>query len=300
MSHSRRPEAISQDADQSADRSVRPVAPIRLGPQCLVRAETWPPVKVSGRPPDFEQEQIAASLGARLRELRAEHKLGLRQLERRSGVTRSTISRLEHGTRRPRASVLGWLAWGFDPDRVDIIKADLAAAAGASLIAESRWSERTHARRAYRALLRGDLVLPVWLVADRALAVFGGIAPDDEHRAALRSLQERARVGEILQPEGARRSPEALYLGDELVGASLRELALIGRGQLTARQRTATLEANRRRHELRVSLGLSSPMGRTVRSARMLRRIPPDERALVEAALMSRRLASRAGRGGTA
>ena len=50
---------------------------------------------------------------ARLRELRAEYKLSIRDLERRSGVSRSTISLLEHGLRRPRESTLGWLAVGL-------------------------------------------------------------------------------------------------------------------------------------------------------------------------------------------
>ncbi|MGI8452131.1 MAG: helix-turn-helix domain-containing protein [Streptosporangiaceae bacterium] len=278
-------------------RSCEQAAPVRFGPQAMVRSQTLSPA--IGRPPDFEQAEIAAMLGARLRELRAEYGLGLRQLERRSGVNRATISRLEHGLRRPRASVLGWIAWGFDPDQVDVIKAGLSAAAGASLIIESRWSERAHARRAYRALLSGDLALPPWLVADQAVAVFGPITREEETRAALRTLQERARSGGVPWPEGAAHSGEALHLGNELAGASWRELALIGQGQMRARSRAFTLEANRRRHDLRVSLGLAGPLAQSVRSSRILRQIPPEERPLIEAALMARRAAYTEQDGGT-
>jgi len=77
--------------------------------------------------------------------------MSLREIEGRSGVTRSTISRIERGLRRPRCSVLGWLAWGLDAENVTPLTRQLAEAAGDSLIAESRWSQRTHARHAERA-----------------------------------------------------------------------------------------------------------------------------------------------------
>ncbi len=104
--------------------------------QFLVRESTLRPV--DGRPDPLEQQQIAEGIGAMIRQLRHERHMGIRDLEKRSGVSRSTISRLEAGLRRPRRSTLGWLAWGLDYEHVTEIKAHLVAAAAHSLIAESR------------------------------------------------------------------------------------------------------------------------------------------------------------------
>jgi len=109
---------------------------------------------VTGRPEAAEQALIAGGVGALLEQLRAERHMSLRDLEGRSGAARSTISRVERGLRRPRRSMLGWLAWGLDAENVVPLTAQLAAAAGDSMIAESRWSERMHARRTVDALYR--------------------------------------------------------------------------------------------------------------------------------------------------
>jgi len=131
------------------DRSNDPGKP---GPQFLVRAQSMRPV--TGRPEAAEQALIAGGVGALLEQLRAERHMSLRDLEGRSGAARSTISRVERGLRRPRRSMLGWLAWGLDAENVVPLTAQLAAAAGDSMIAESRWSERMHARRTVDALYR--------------------------------------------------------------------------------------------------------------------------------------------------
>jgi transcriptional regulator with XRE-family HTH domain len=57
-------------------------------------------------------------------------------LEGRSGVARSTISRVERGLRRPRRSMLDRLDWGLDAENVVPLAVQLAAATGDSLIAE--------------------------------------------------------------------------------------------------------------------------------------------------------------------
>ena len=252
---SRRPEAVRPDTGRSADRSVSVAPPIRIGPQAMVRCIDGAPV--SGRPPDSERDAIAAGLGKRLRGLRKEHKLGLRDLERRSGVNRSTISRLERGLRRPRPSVLGWLAWGFDPDRVQVLKDELCAAAGPSLILESRWSERMHARRAYRSLLDGGLLLPAWLTAPHAVAIFSGMPLDEEDMARARQAQTAAREGRFPWPGGASGSIEAFYLRDEMMSAPLRELQQVGRAQLAEIQARTARDKHRRQRELRAQLGLT-------------------------------------------
>ena len=140
----------SADTHEARERS-RNVAQPKPGPQFMVRLQTGE--KISGRPDQEEQQRLAETIGARLRELRLDYGLSVRDLERRSGVNRSTISRLERGLRRPRMSVLGWLAWGLTaPDNAEPVKQDLISVAGDLVIAESRWSERSHARRAWRQL----------------------------------------------------------------------------------------------------------------------------------------------------
>ena len=234
--------------------AVSPVARPKLGPQCKVRA-AGPLVRATGRPDDFEREQIAATVGARLRELRAQFSLSLRDVERRSGVNRSTISRVERGLRRPRASMLGWLAWGIaGPDGAGPVKAELCEAAGISLICESRWSERSHDRHAWRALLAGGLPLAPWLAQPWMADVFGAVMPnrlDD-----LRRVQEAARRGEGLPwPEHV--SAEALWVADMLDGASRHELAAIGRGVVSQDKATAARARRKRAIELRAELGLT-------------------------------------------
>ncbi len=108
---------------------------------------------VTGRPDVVEQDQIASGVGALLKSLRAAQGMSLRDLEKRSGIARSTISRLERGLRRPRCATLGWLAWGLAPDDPAAVEEQLAQAAADSLIAESRWSQRSRNRHAERALL---------------------------------------------------------------------------------------------------------------------------------------------------
>lgn len=53
------------------------------------------------------------TLAARVRKLRLERALTLRELEERSGVSRSMLSKIERGTASPTATVLGRLAEGL-------------------------------------------------------------------------------------------------------------------------------------------------------------------------------------------
>jgi transcriptional regulator with XRE-family HTH domain len=214
------------------DRSNRPVgnvadvaaATLRPGVQCMIRAATGEPV--TGRPDPIEQQQIADGVGALLRELRLERQMGIRDLEGRSGVHRSTISRIEHGLRRPRRSVLGWLAWGLDAENVAFVKARLVEAAGGSLVAESRWSERSHARNAERQLARGTMPVPLVLLAARAVAAFGQLTPDNIGQ--LREAEEIARRGGAPWPPGMEGSPEALIVAGIIMDTVPSRLAVIG------------------------------------------------------------------------
>lgn len=65
-----------------------------------------------------------ARLGALVRLLRAERDMGVSELARRSMCARSTVQRLEAGKLRPRPSLLGYVAWGLDPDHSKLIRED--------------------------------------------------------------------------------------------------------------------------------------------------------------------------------
>jgi hypothetical protein len=210
------------------------------GPQFLVRTLSMRPV--TGRPEAAEQAQIAGSVGALLQQLRGERRMSLRDLEARSGVARSTISRIERGLRRPRRSMLGWLAWGLDAENVVPLTGQLAATAGDSLIAESRWSERMHARHAADALMRGTLPVPLILLAPYAPAALGGVFPDELGR--LREVQ--AQAGRLPWPPGMIGSAEVLAVGNVLMGMSRTRLAAVGRAAVRVNDYRA-LQAQRRR-----------------------------------------------------
>jgi len=212
----------------------------------MVRAVSRRPV--TGRPDPIEQQQIADGVGALLRQMRRDLGMGLRDLERRSGVNRSTISRIERGLRRPRSSVLGWLAWGLDADNVTAVKAQLCEAAGNSLVAESRWSERSHARKAARQLARGGMPCPLPLLAPYAVAALGGVLPDDLDR--LRQAEKLAAQHGVRWPEGLQSSVEALAVAGVLGTATGRELAVIGRSAAEGND-YATLKERRRRERKR-------------------------------------------------
>lgn len=103
---------------------------------------------------------LAASLGALLKALRADRRMSAYMLARRSAVSRSTITRLEAGLRRPRRSLLANLAYGLEPDCPKPYEDALAAAAGPFLAEESKWSQRMHRRRLYDAMAAGTSPLP--------------------------------------------------------------------------------------------------------------------------------------------
>lgn len=70
------------------------------------------PARVGGRedPAGFTEERLAARLAG----LRAEHGLTLGQLADRSGISRSTLSRLERAEISPTAALLGRLCTVYD------------------------------------------------------------------------------------------------------------------------------------------------------------------------------------------
>lgn len=230
--------------------------------------------RITGRPCEDEQRQIAGTVGARLRELRAEYKLSMRDLERRSGISRSSISLLEAGKRRPRESLLGWLAWGLaGPDNAQRVKADLVTIAGDLVVAESRWSERSHARRAWRRLLAGGMELPGWLAAPYCVDILGTVMP--ERMDDLAKLQEGARSGRMPWPEHAASSQEAFYLATELDQATPNELRKIGRGMAAADKANTARARRKANRELRARLGLTGVDTR--RRARIPRGVPREE-----------------------
>jgi len=189
---------------------------------------------------------MAGSVGALLQQLRGERSMSVRDLEGRSGVARSTISRVERGLRRPRRSMLGWLAWGLDAENVVPLTTQLAAAAGDSMIAESRWSERMHARRAVDALYKGTLPVPFILLAPRAVDALGGVLPDQVDQ--LRQVQAIAHT--VQRPPGMEGSAQVLAVMNELMGMSRTKLASVGRAAARVNDYQA-LQAQRRRERAR-------------------------------------------------
>ena len=241
------PDSVAFDRSETSDPGARTEhsvacagAGVAPGPQFLVRAQSMRPV--TGRPEADEQERIAGSVGALLKQLRGDRRMSVRDLEGRSGVARSTISRVERGLRRPRRSMLGWLAWGLDAENVVPLTRQLAEAAGDSMIADSRWSARTHARHAADALMRGTLPVPLVLLAPRAVDALGGVMPGELGR--LRQLQEHA--AELPWPPGLQGSPETLAVIDELARMPPVRLAAVGRAAVRVNDYQALQERRRR------------------------------------------------------
>lgn len=112
------------------------------------------------RPSPDEREQLARTLGATLRTLREAHGMGTRRLAERAACARSTVTRLERGERRPRASLLAHLAYAMNPDDPEPLREVLIAAAGRSLVPESEWSERRRLRAINAGVLAGRVQLP--------------------------------------------------------------------------------------------------------------------------------------------
>jgi transcriptional regulator with XRE-family HTH domain len=70
-------------------------------------------VHIEQEPPRPDPEQVAVGLAARLAELRTEHGWSLQELARRTGVSRSTLSRLERAEISPTAALLGRLCSAY-------------------------------------------------------------------------------------------------------------------------------------------------------------------------------------------
>jgi transcriptional regulator with XRE-family HTH domain len=83
------------------------------------------------------------------------------ELARRAMCARSTVVRLERGQLHPRPSLLGFIAYGLDPDNRTLIREALIVAAGGrdALADDGRWG-RVRARRANKAMLTGSVPLP--------------------------------------------------------------------------------------------------------------------------------------------
>jgi transcriptional regulator with XRE-family HTH domain len=102
-------------------------------------------------PGEGERARLAATLGARLRSMRAERGLSTRALAVRSTVARSTITRLERGERRPRPGILAALAYGLDHENPGPLAEALQEATGPSLQPDTPQGVRRRARRLGRA-----------------------------------------------------------------------------------------------------------------------------------------------------
>jgi transcriptional regulator with XRE-family HTH domain len=107
-----------------------------------------------------DQPAGVAAVAALARSLRLEAGLSTRLLAARSGLARSTITRLEAGQLRPRRSMLAVLAVGLDPGRPRELLDQLAAAAAGDMAEDTPGWRRYRRRRVGRALRSGALPLP--------------------------------------------------------------------------------------------------------------------------------------------
>lgn len=154
-------------------------------------------------PGNAERDRLVATLGATLRSLRAEYGMSTQQLARRSATSRSTITRLERGERRPRRSLLSSLALGLDPDEHLLILDVLVRAAGRSVRAETGYSRRRRRRLMEAGILAGEVPLPSHLARRMAL-----------HQRADAAAREADR---ILASPGALADTAALRRADALM-----------------------------------------------------------------------------------
>lgn len=199
-----------------------------MGPRVRALGDRSYDRPVTSRPGREERERLAATLGALLRQLRAERRMGTRCLAVRAAVARSTVTRLEAGERRPRASLLGGIAYALDPTNPTPIRDALVAAAGPSLVPESEWSTQRRRRRMGLGLLAGTVPLPGDLsqrialhrAADsayrRALAIFDRPGALDDN-AALREITRLMDASHALRDEAG--PPVALQIGGHRITA---------------------------------------------------------------------------------
>jgi hypothetical protein len=130
-------------------------------------AQGRPPARVMraqpGAPGGHTVHTELAGVAALARGLRLGAGLSQRGLARRSAVAKSTITRLEAGQLKPRASLLSAVALGINPDRQRELAAELAAAAGDAIKAEGEGWWRYRQRRLERGILAGTTPLPATL-----------------------------------------------------------------------------------------------------------------------------------------
>lgn len=166
------------------------------------------------RPGPDERERLVRTLGETLRTLREAHGMGTRRLAERAACARSTVTRLECGERRPRASLLAHLAYAMNPDDPDPLRDVLVAAAGDSLVPESEWSQRRRIRTINAGVLAGKVRLPSHV--ERALAL--------HRRAEAARRQAYALTNDPASWDDA----EALELASRLLEESMRLRAQAG------------------------------------------------------------------------
>jgi hypothetical protein len=101
-----------------------------------------------------------ARLGVLVRLLRMERS-AVSELARRAMCARSTVQRLEAGRLHPRPSLLGWVAYGLDPDNAKLIREALIIMAGGreALADDGGWG-RHRARQGNNAMFAGKVPLP--------------------------------------------------------------------------------------------------------------------------------------------
>lgn len=137
-----------------------------------------------GRPGEAERAALAGGFGRLLRELRTRQRLTMHALAARAACSAGMVAMLETGQRRPRASMLGALAYGLVPDEPGPVLEALRAAAGESVREDTDRSRRARRRRMVRGVQAGVVVLPA--------AVQGRVdahaAADEAYAAALRLL----------------------------------------------------------------------------------------------------------------
>jgi hypothetical protein len=110
--------------------------------------------------PPAERARLAAEFGALLRAERCARGWSLRRLAAAVPCHRSTLTYLQAGARRPRRVLLRAVASVLDPDDPVPLGDRLIAAAGPSVVADSRTQAARRVRLSHLAILAGHRPLP--------------------------------------------------------------------------------------------------------------------------------------------
>jgi hypothetical protein len=127
-------------------------------------------------------------------------------------VARSTVQRLEHGTLRPRKSLLLMVANAIDPDECKEILGQLVTAAGSAMATDTPGWERRRRRQMELGWMSGEVPLPAAI--DRSIRLHR--QADEAWRRAMELTDQYFATGDhALMEESSRLLKLSRRLSDE-------------------------------------------------------------------------------------